>query len=136
MGSVPVGIQCPLTWRVSRLLGLDLVSWVFARVGVHRLSLLPCLGVFPFTLHLQLDFIRVSSLQLMYLHPDMAPDVVVPETKHGCAWSRNLDPNFCSGRDRISDLGIQRPRTLPLDYCAPPPFSRLLRNAGYNGTIL
>ena len=28
-----------LTRRVSRLLGLALVSWAFARVGVHRLSL-------------------------------------------------------------------------------------------------
>src|SRR6218665_270567 len=29
------------------------------------------------------------------------------------------------------------PRTLPLDYCAHPPFSRLLRHAGgYSGTSL
>jgi len=60
--------RCPmsshfLTRCVSRLLGLGLVSWAFARFGVHRLSLrLPYLGVFPFTfLHLPLDFIRVSS---------------------------------------------------------------------------
>ena len=44
--------RCPmsphfLTRRVSRLLGLALVSWAFARVGVHRPSLrLPYLGVF------------------------------------------------------------------------------------------
>ena len=57
-----------LTGWVSRLLGL--MSWAFARVGVHRLSLrLPYLGVFPFTLHLPLDFIRVSSLRPTYLHP-------------------------------------------------------------------
>src|SRR6218665_448796 len=38
---------------------------------------------------------------------------------------------------RTSDLGIQRPRMLPLDSSAPPPFSRLLRHAGgYSGTIL
>src|SRR6218665_3648664 len=35
------------TRRVSRLLGLALVSWAFARVGVHRLSnRLAYLGVF------------------------------------------------------------------------------------------
>jgi len=42
-----------LTRWVSRLLGLAVVSWAFARVGVHRLSLrLPYmyLSVFPFTL--------------------------------------------------------------------------------------
>src|SRR6218665_3529833 len=48
-----------LTGLVSRLLGLALVSWAFARVGVHRLSLcLPYLGVIPSTLlHMPLDFI-------------------------------------------------------------------------------
>src|SRR6218665_2534938 len=48
-----------LTRRVSRLLGLALLSWAFARVGVHRLSLcLPYLGVIPSTLlHMPLDFI-------------------------------------------------------------------------------
>ena len=50
MGSAPVGAKCPLTsslWWVSRLLGLALVSWAFARVGVHSPSLrLPYLGVF------------------------------------------------------------------------------------------
>src|SRR6218665_979752 len=30
---------------------------------------LPYLGVFPFTLHLSLDFIRVSYLRPTYLHP-------------------------------------------------------------------
>src|SRR6218665_52342 len=46
LGSALVGVQCPLTRCVSRLLVLALVSWVFARVGVSRLSLcLPYLGV-------------------------------------------------------------------------------------------
>src|SRR6218665_2812396 len=111
-----------LTRRVSRLLGLALLSWAFARVGVHRLSLcLPYLGVIPSTiLHLPLDFIRVSSLRPMYLHPSLShflsefpgleqalvPDCVVPEAAQWCAWSRNLDPNLCPGRGRTSDLGI------------------------------
>src|SRR6218665_2616071 len=36
----------------------------------------------------------------------LVPDVVVPEAEHRCAWSRKLDPNFCPGRGRTSDLGI------------------------------
>jgi len=64
---------CPhfLTEWVSRLLGLALISWVFARVGVPRLSFcLPYLGVIPSTLlHLPLGFIRVSSLRPTYLNP-------------------------------------------------------------------
>src|SRR6218665_3092681 len=43
-----------------------MVSLATARVGLHRL---PYLGVFPFPLHLPLDFIRVSSLRPTYLHP-------------------------------------------------------------------
>ena len=75
------------------------VSWAFARVGVHHLSLcLLYLGVFPLTL----NFICVSSLQLMYLHPSvdpslthflgvfpglglaMVPNVVVAEAEQRC----------------------------------------------------
>src|SRR6218665_2277012 len=45
MGSAPVGIQCPLT---SSLGGFQtLVSWAFARVGVHRL---------PFAFHIHSFF--------------------------------------------------------------------------------
>src|SRR6218665_1755921 len=52
------------------LLGLALVSWAFARVGVHCLSLcLPYIGVIPSTLlPLVLDFSRVS-LRPTYPHP-------------------------------------------------------------------
>ena len=131
MGSAPVGSllhglssrRCPmsthfLTWWISRLLGLAILSWAFARVGVHCLSLrLLCLGVFPLSLlRLTLNFIRDSALRQMYLHPSvdpsltrcfgefpglgltLVPDVVVPEADHGCAWSRNLVSNFCPGR--------------------------------------
>jgi len=64
----------------------------------------PYLGVFPFTiLHLPFNFIRVSSLWLMYLHPSvdpsltqflgefpglglaLVPDVVVAEAEQGGA---------------------------------------------------
>src|SRR6218665_598416 len=36
----------------------------------------------------------------------LVPDVVVPEAEQRCTWSRKLDPNFCPGRGRTSDLGI------------------------------
>src|SRR6218665_625547 len=63
-----------LTVSVSRLLGMALVSWASARVGVHSPEpfpfRLPYLGVFSFTLlRLPLSVFRVSSLRLTYLHP-------------------------------------------------------------------
>ena len=80
MGSAPIGVQCPhfLTRWVSGLLGLALVSWAIAHVGVHHISLrLPYLSVFPFTrFHLPLNFILVSSLRLMYLHPSVDPSLI------------------------------------------------------------
>src|SRR6218665_4021429 len=36
----------------------------------------------------------------------LVPDVVVPVAEKRCVWSRKLDPNFCPGRGRTSDLGI------------------------------
>src|SRR6218665_4062104 len=109
---------------------MALVSWDTARVGVHRLSLcLPYLGVFPFTLlRLPLDFIRVSSLRPTSLPPFGRPFTyslfrcvsrlgtgsgirccdprtgLVEGGEQECAWSRNLDPNVCPGRDITSDL--------------------------------
>src|SRR6218665_2926926 len=75
-GSVPVGVQCSLI-SFTMSLQTALVPWAFAGVGVHRLSLrLSYLGVFPFTLfHLPLNFIRVSSLRSMYLHPSVDPSL-------------------------------------------------------------
>jgi len=141
------------------------VSFQTIRTGSGVLGYRPCwcpspfpsiFRCFPFTfLHLPLNFISVSSLRLMFLHPSvdpslthflgefsglglaLVPDVVVPEAKLRCAWSRNLDLNFCPGRGTTLDFGIYRPRTLPLGYRTPPPFSRLLQYAGgYSGTIL
>src|SRR6218665_45084 len=101
VGSTPihVGVQCPLTSSLGEFPGY--YDWALACVGVHRLSLcLPYLGVFPFTLlRLPLNFIRVSSLRLVYLHPlvdlslthfsgefpdlglALGTDVVVPEAE-------------------------------------------------------
>ena len=36
----------------------------------------------------------------------LVPDVVAPEAEQRCTWSRKLNPNFCPGRGRTSDLGI------------------------------
>src|SRR6218665_3526437 len=109
---------------VSELLGLALVSWAFARIGVHRPSLRFPYLMFSTRCYLPLNFNRVSSLRPMYRHPfgrpftysllgefpglglALVPDVVVSEAEQWCAWSRKLDPNFCPGRGRTSDLGI------------------------------
>src|SRR6218665_784971 len=100
------------------------VSWAFARIGVHRPSLRYPHLVFSIRFYLPLDFNRVSSLRPTYRHPfgrpftyslfrgvsrlglALVPDVVVPEAEQWCAWSRTLDPNFCPGRGRTSELGI------------------------------
>jgi len=71
--------RCPksplfITRWVSRLLGLTLVSWAFAHVGVQCFSLrLPYLGVFHslfFTCH-WISFVYFS--QWRYLHPLFLP---------------------------------------------------------------
>src|SRR6218665_3619574 len=101
-----------------------MVSWAFARTGVHRPSLrLPYL-VFSIHSYLPLEFNHVSSLRPTYRHPfgrpftyslfrgvsrlglALVPDIVVPEADQRCASSRKLDPNFCPGRGSTSDLGI------------------------------
>src|SRR6218665_3982359 len=117
-----------LTWVVFQVFGLALVSWAFTRIGVHRLSLrLPYL-VFSIRSYLPLDFNRVfsygrrtaihsvdPSLKLTHFLGEfpglglaLVPDVVVPkpEVEKRCACSRKLDPNFCPGQGRTSDLGI------------------------------
>src|SRR6218665_2163680 len=80
--------------------------------------------VFSIRSYLPLDFNRISSLRPTYRNPfgrpftyslfgefpglglTLVPDVVVPEAEQRCAWSRKLDPNFCPGRGRTSELGI------------------------------
>ena len=58
-----------LTRWVSQLLGLALVSWAFARIGVHRPSLRLKYLVFSIRPYLPLDFNCVSFLRPMYRHP-------------------------------------------------------------------
>src|SRR6218665_3816365 len=61
---MPVGVQCPISsslgeFQLSQLLGLALVSWAFARIGVHRPSLHFPYLVFSIRSYMPLDFNRV-----------------------------------------------------------------------------
>src|SRR6218665_3500923 len=150
LGSTPVGVQCtissslgefPSYWDwlwcpghlpilVSIALPFAFLTWCFPfplicywisivfllygrRIATHSVdpSLTHFLGEFP-------------GLGLA-----LVPDVVVPEAEQRCVRSRKLDPNFCPGRGRTSDLATRLSRTRP--------FNRLLRHAGgYSRTIL
>src|SRR6218665_880545 len=76
-----------LTRCLSRLLGLDLVSWAFACVGVHRPSLrLPHLGVFYslfFTSH-WVSFVYFSRWR--NLHPHQPFSLFQTWIWHYCIW--------------------------------------------------
>src|SRR6218665_3447615 len=96
-----VSITFPFTFHISVFFHLlfftcHWISFVFLlyerRICTHSVdpSLTHLLGEFP-------------ALGLA-----LVPDVVVPEAEQRCAWSRKLDPNFCPGRGRTSDLGIYR----------------------------
>ena len=69
---MPVGVQCPISSSLGEFPsywdGLALVSWAFARIGVHRPSLrLPYL-MCSVRSYLPLDFNRVTSLRPTYRH--------------------------------------------------------------------
>src|SRR6218665_951335 len=102
-----------LKWCIK--IGIALVSWDFARIGVHRPSLrLPYL---MFSIRSFRHWISIVSLlygRLIATHSvdpslthflgefpglglALVPDVVVPEAEKRCTWSRKLDPNFCPG---------------------------------------
>ena len=119
----PISHLFPNRW-VSPLLGLALVSWAFARIGVHRLSLR-----FPYLMF----SIRSSIVFLLYgrriathsvdpslthflgefpgLGLALVPDVVVPEAD-SCA-------HGAENSIQTSALAGVEPRTLALDYRAP-----------------
>src|SRR6218665_144581 len=54
----------------------------------------------------------------------LVPDGVVPEAEQRCAWSRKLDPNFCPGRGRTSDLGIYHAPLLFVGNGQNPPWTK------------
>src|SRR6218665_3743894 len=128
MGTVPVGVQCPLTSSLGEFPGYWDWLWypglppVLASIAV------------PFDFHISLFFHSlftchwISVVFLLYgrridthsvdpslthylgefpgLGLALVPDVVVPKAEQRCAWRRQFDPNFCPGRGRTSDLGI------------------------------
>src|SRR6218665_1211326 len=97
LSPVLVSIAFPFafhTWCFPFALFCHWISIVFLlygrRIATHSVdpSLTRILGEFP-------------SLGLA-----LTPDVVVPEAEQRREWVRKLDPNFCTGRGRTSDLGI------------------------------
>src|SRR6218665_2719165 len=118
-----------LTRGVSQLLGLALVSWAFARIGVHRTSLR-----FPYLVFSICSYRHwISIVVLLYgrriathsvdpslirflgefpgLELALVHDVVVPEADSGAHGAENSI--------QISALAGVEPRTLALDYRAP-----------------
>jgi len=73
MGSAPVSVQCPFTSSLGEFPGYWNWLWYpWISPVLVSIAVLPYLGVFPFTLlHLPLNFIRVSYLRLMFLHPSV-----------------------------------------------------------------
>src|SRR6218665_59485 len=139
----------------SQLLGLALVSWAFARIGVHRPSLrLPYL-MFSIRSYLPLDFNRVSSLQPTYRHPFGRPFTyllfrLVSRLGTGsgtrCFGPRGGTAVRMEQKTRSKFLPWPGYNLGPWHLAAAkfatrlprtPPFSRLLRHAGgYSRTIL
>src|SRR6218665_2059228 len=102
--------------RISSSLGefgiaMALVSWAFARIGVHRPSLRFRLGVFHSLLSaigFQSCFFFMADVlpPIRSRYPSLThflcefpglglalvPDAVVTEAEERCAWSRKLDP--------------------------------------------
>src|SRR6218665_240268 len=92
-----------------------MVSWAFARIGVHRHSLrLPYLmfSIRSFCHRISIVFLlygrRIATHsvdptlthflgELLGLGLALVPDAVVPEAEQRWTWSRKLDPNFCPG---------------------------------------
>src|SRR6218665_305942 len=121
---MPVGVQCPISssrgefpsywdwlWCPGRSPVLVSITLPFAFHTWCFHSLLSAIGFqscFFFTADLSPP-IR-STLHFLGEFPGLGlalvSDVVVPEVEQRCAWSRKLDPNFCPGRGRTSDLGI------------------------------
>src|SRR6218665_3293893 len=147
---MPVGVQCPISsslgefpsywdWLwcpglspvlVSIALPFAFQTWCFPFALIcHWISIVFLLYGRSIATHSVDPSLTHFLGEFPGLGLTLVPDVVVPEAEQRCAWSRKLDPNFCSGRGRTSDLGTRLPRT--------PPFSRLLRHAGgYSRTIL
>src|SRR6218665_1577255 len=99
-----------LTRCVSQLLGLALVSWAFARIGVHRLPYL-MFSIRSFCHWISIVFLLLYGIATHSVDPSLThflgefsglgltliPILGVPESDQRYTWSRKLDPNFCPG---------------------------------------
>src|SRR6218665_252066 len=102
MGTAPVRVQCPISSSLGefpKVLGLALVSWAFARVGIHRLSLrLPdlvfsihpsssAIGFYSCFFFTATHSVDPSLTHFLYEFPGLGlaliPDVVVPAAAPG-----------------------------------------------------
>jgi len=132
MGSTPVGVQCPLTSSLGEFLGyrdwllypglspvLVFIAFLFAfhiSVLFHPLFFICNWISFLFLLYgrrICIHSVDPSLTHFLREFPGLGlaliPDAVVPEAEHWCAWSRNLDPNFCPGRPRtLASSGRRR----------------------------
>src|SRR6218665_2041466 len=143
---MPVGVQCPISsslgefpscwvwlWCPGLLLVLVSIAlpfafhtWCFPFAPIcHWISIVFLL----YSRRIAIHSVDPSLTHFLGEFPGSGTDVVVPEAEQRCAWSRKLDPNFCPGWGRTSDLATRLPRTHH--------FSRLLRHAGrYSRTSL
>src|SRR6218665_3221585 len=100
---------------------LALVSWAFARIGVHRPSLRFPYLVFSIRSDLPLDFNRVSSLRPTYRHPFGRPFTYSLFSFQASDWlwypmlwsqRRNIGAHGAENSIQISALAGVEPRTL------------------------
>src|SRR6218665_3607406 len=127
LGSTPVGVQCPISFSLGEFSSYWDWLWCPAISPVLVSIALP-FAIHTWCFSFALICHWISTVFLLYgrriathsVHPSLThflgefpglglalvPDVVVPEAEQRCAWSRKLDPNFCPGRGRTSDLGI------------------------------
>ena len=124
-----VSVAFPFVFHISvffhSLFSWHWISFVFLlygrRIATHSVdpSLTHLLGEFP-------------GLGLA-----LVPDVVVPEVEQRCAWSRNLNPNFCPGRGlNLGPCSLMAVNVTTRQQRTQPPFSRLLRHpGGYSGIM-
>src|SRR6218665_76229 len=124
---MPVGVQCPISSSLGEFPSYWDWLWCLRLSPVlvsiaHPFAFHTCCFPFAVICHwISIVFFRYGRrIAIHSVYPSLthflgefpglglAPvlDVVVPEAEQRCAWSRKLDPNFFSDRDRTSDLGI------------------------------
>src|SRR6218665_643232 len=133
MGSVPVGVQCPLASSLVEFLGYWDWLWypgfrpcwcpspfpspsISQCYSIHYS--LPAIGFhLCFSLRPGTHSVDPSLTHFLGEFPGLGlalvSDVVDPEAEQGCAWSRNLKPNLCRSRredraDSCLDMSSQR----------------------------